>query len=97
MSSKFSALVVDDEAGMRELLEIVLGNDGYEVTAMATVDAASRALEQRPFDVVITDLRMDNDHEAGLRLLSWIKDNAPTTPRWRPPSKRSSAAPPTTS
>jgi len=80
VSSKPSALVVDDEAGMRELLEIVLGNDGYAVTATATVDEACKALEQGPYDVVITDLRMDNDHEAGLRLLSWIKENALTTP-----------------
>ncbi len=80
MSSKFSALVVDDEAGMRELLEIVLGNDGYDVTAAATVDEAIAALNDRPYDAVITDLRMQNDHTAGLNLLSWIKENAPTTP-----------------
>ncbi len=80
MASKLSALVVDDEAGMRELLEIVLGNDGYDVTATAAVDEACATLEKQPFDVVITDLRMDNDHEAGLRLLSWIKENSPLTP-----------------
>lgn len=80
MCDKLSALVVDDEAGMRELLEIVLGNDGYTVSATSTVDDARQALEKSPYDVVITDLRMDNDPEAGLRLLSWIKENAPTTP-----------------
>ncbi|HOD50643.1 MAG TPA: sigma-54 dependent transcriptional regulator [Candidatus Hydrogenedentes bacterium] len=80
MSNRFSALVVDDEAGMRELLEIVLGNAGYDVTATATIEAASAALEKGPYDVVITDLRIDNDHAAGLRLLSWIKEHAPTTP-----------------
>nr|HPK00170.1 sigma-54 dependent transcriptional regulator [Candidatus Hydrogenedentota bacterium] len=80
MSNRFSALVVDDEAGMRELLEIVLGNDGYDVTAAATVEDAITALNDRPYDAVITDLRMENDHKAGLRLLSWIKENAPTTP-----------------
>ena len=33
MSSQQRVLVIDDEEGMRELLEIVLGGDGYAVTS----------------------------------------------------------------
>jgi len=73
-------LVVDDEASMRELLEIVLQNDGYHVTAVADSDAAVEALDREIFDVVLTDLRIGSEREAGMRLLSWIKEHAPSTP-----------------
>ena len=38
-------LVIDDEASMRELLEIVLGNDGYAVHSAADVAEARSLLE----------------------------------------------------
>ncbi|MDQ1256210.1 MAG: two-component system, NtrC family, nitrogen regulation response regulator NtrX, partial [Candidatus Hydrogenedentes bacterium] len=73
-------LVVDDEAGMRELLEIVLGNDGYEVVTAPDVATACKTLEEQTFDCVLTDLRMGNEREAGMRVLSWLRDNDPNTP-----------------
>jgi two-component system response regulator PilR (NtrC family) len=52
-------LVVDDEAGLREMLHVLLKRHGYEVE---TADGRKRAGEQlrskTPFDVVITDLSM---------------------------------------
>jgi two-component system, NtrC family, response regulator PilR len=77
---KHRVLVVDDEANMRELLEIVLGNDGYDVTAVGAVPLATDKLEKEAFDVVLTDLRMGAEHGAGMQLLSWMKQNAATTP-----------------
>ena len=65
---------------MRELLDIVLGNDGYKVFAVPTVDAALAALGEQKFDVVLTDLRMGADRDAGMTLLSWLQENAPSTP-----------------
>lgn len=73
-------LVVDDEAGMRELLEIVLGGEGYDVRTAASTDEACSCLEDEPFDVVVTDLRMGNNRDAGMNLLSWLRENAPDTP-----------------
>lgn len=73
-------LVVDDEIGMRELLEIVLSNDGYEVLAVATTAEACSILEKDSFDVVVTDLWIDNDREAGMRMLEWLQANDPGTP-----------------
>ena len=80
MSPKHRVLVVDDEASMRELLEIVLGNAGYDVTTVAAPDGAFQLLEESAFDVVVTDLRMGKDRLAGMDVLAWLRENAPSTP-----------------
>ena len=80
MSTKHRVLVVDDELSMRELLEIVLQGSGYEVTAAAAADEAIDRLGEAEFDLVLTDLHMGSDRQAGLRLLTWLKDNSPGTP-----------------
>ena len=80
MSAKHRVLVVDDEASMRELLEIVLGNAGYDVTSVAAPDGAFQLLEESTFDVVVTDLRMGKDRLAGMDVLAWLRENAPSTP-----------------
>lgn len=71
---------MDDEAGMRELLEIVLENDGYVVRSEPSAKDAIKALAEDTFDVVVTDLRMGNEHDAGMDLLSWLRSNSPSTP-----------------
>jgi two-component system chemotaxis response regulator CheY len=51
-------LVVDDDANMRELLRIHLGNAGYEVcTAEDGIAAGYGVLRQRP-DLIISDVNM---------------------------------------
>ncbi|MBI5091185.1 MAG: sigma-54-dependent Fis family transcriptional regulator [Candidatus Hydrogenedentes bacterium] len=72
--------VVDDEASMRELLEIVLTNDGYEVQTAPGVKGAVAALEKETFDAVVMDLRMGADRDAGMTLLTWVQEHAPATP-----------------
>jgi two-component system response regulator PilR (NtrC family) len=71
---------VDDESGMRELLEIILSKDGYGVSTAASVDEAQKLLESESFDVVLTDLRMGSDRDAGMKLLTWLNENSPSTP-----------------
>jgi two-component system response regulator PilR (NtrC family) len=51
-------LVVDDERSMRELLEIVLKREGYDVTLAENGRAAIAALERGPFDLLISDIKM---------------------------------------
>lgn len=79
MGMQHHLLVVDDEPGVREVLEIILQNAGYAVNTAAGVDEACALLQDQPFDVVITDLYMGNDRLAGLRLLRWIQENAPAS------------------
>lgn len=80
MELKPQVLVVDDEPSMRELLEIVLGNAGYGVTSAASAASAREALEKQSYDVVLTDLAMGADRNAGMGLLSWMQEHAPATP-----------------
>jgi two-component system, NtrC family, response regulator PilR len=71
-------LVVDDEASMREFLEIFLGKEGYQITTAPGGREAVGYLESHPFDLVITDLRMpDMD---GLAVLKKAKAVDPSLP-----------------
>lgn len=80
MSLSPRVLVVDDELSMRELLEIVLANDGYKVETVGTIEAAKEALTHRAIDIVMTDLRIGSDRDAGMTLLQWLHENAPQIP-----------------
>jgi len=51
-------LVVDDEAAMRHMLQLVLEKEGYQVTESAEGGAALELLQEEPFDMVLCDIRM---------------------------------------
>jgi len=70
-------LVVDDERSMREFLEILLKREGYEVEAAPNGLKAVELFEVRPFDVVLTDLKMPG--MTGLELLERVKRLRPQT------------------
>jgi two-component system NtrC family sensor kinase len=53
-----SALVVDDEAGVRETLVEILVNSGHRVVAAASGREALERLGRERFDVILTDIRM---------------------------------------
>jgi len=65
-------LVVDDERGMRDFLQIMLEKCGYEVVVAAGVVAAKERLRETLFDVVITDLKMPGG--SGLDVLAAAKE-----------------------
>ena len=72
-----SVLIVDDEPSMRVTLSILLRGEGLTVREAAGVAPAVAFLEQEPFDVVITDLRMEG--EGGIDVLKTAKRVAPQT------------------
>ncbi len=80
MAEKHRVLVVDDEASMRELLEIVLANNGYQVTGASDPIKAQALLERDSYDVVLTDMRRGADRDAGMNFLSWLQENNPAVP-----------------
>ena len=51
-------LVVDDELSMRELLEYMLSNEGYDVTCAESGREAISVLEKNHFDLLLCDIRL---------------------------------------
>ena len=58
VSESARILVVDDERSMREMLAILLKREGHEVSVAENGKAAIALLDQRPFDLVVSDARM---------------------------------------
>ena len=73
-----SILVVDDERSMRDFLKILLKKEGYEVETAPGGQQALEFLHKQPFDLVISDIRMDG--MSGLELLSGVKELHPALP-----------------
>ena len=65
-------LVVDDEKVIREILSDFLTMEGYVVRAVEDGSAALKELRLRPYDLVISDLKMPN--MGGLELLEKIAE-----------------------
>jgi two-component system response regulator PilR (NtrC family) len=72
-------LVVDDEPGLRHVLEVAFRRQGYEVLSMPGVRAALEAIRQnpQPFPLVLTDLVMPDG--SGMDVLSAAKDRSGAT------------------
>lgn len=70
-------LVVDDEASMRRMLEILFKEEGYEVVTADSAEAALQALARKPFDLVLSDIRMPG--LTGLDLLRRLKEEESST------------------
>ncbi|MBX7113502.1 MAG: sigma-54 dependent transcriptional regulator [Myxococcaceae bacterium] len=58
MAAFRSILIVDDEASIRHVLSLVLKDKGYEVRAVENGEEALKELSARPYDVVVSDVRM---------------------------------------
>ena len=64
-------LIVDDEQNLRHMLQTLLKREGYEPVGVASVDGALLELSDRPYDIVITDLRMPG--RSGMDLVDEIR------------------------
>ena len=70
-----TALVVDDEPDIGELLAEMLRKLGYRIEVKASGEAAQEALRQRDYDVVLSDLRMPGLD--GPALYAWMAEHRP--------------------
>ena len=70
-------LVVDDDQGMREFLEILLAREGYEVVSASGGKEAIGLCRKHKFDLTITDLKMPRAD--GIDVLKTIKEISPET------------------
>ena len=77
MNNHAKILIVDDERIALRNLEHVMKKEGYEVTGTQSGPNALKLLEERQFDVVLTDLRMEKVD--GLQILRKTRELHPDT------------------
>jgi len=73
-------LVVDDDQNMLEIMCIILNGRGLQTSKATKLEEAIDKLAREDFDAVLTDLYMDHDKEAGIKLLRWVKEHKPHIP-----------------
>ncbi len=78
MANLHSALVVDDERDIRELLVLTLGRMGIRVDTAADLAAARAQLATEKYDLCLTDMRLPDG--TGLDLVSHISQRYSDTP-----------------
>ena len=71
-------LVVDDEADLRELLELTLVGMGLDVDCAGTLAEARRLLGEHAYALCLTDMRLPDG--IGLELVAQISAGHPNTP-----------------
>jgi len=77
MSEK-TALVIDDEPDIRELLEITLGRMQVNTHSVATVAEAKALIAQREFSFCLTDMKLPDGN--GLEIVEYIQQHQPRMP-----------------
>jgi two-component system response regulator PilR (NtrC family) len=77
MSDK-TALIVDDEPDIRELLEITLGRMNVDTKSAADLAAAHQLLSDNEFDFCLTDMNLPDGN--GIELVQHIQASYPQTP-----------------
>ncbi|NGY05255.1 sigma-54-dependent transcriptional regulator [Solimonas terrae] len=77
-AAKASVLIVDDEADIRELVEIALGRMNLATAAAGTLAEARALLARQHFDLCITDMRLPDGN--GIELVGEIQSRHPQTP-----------------
>jgi DNA-binding NtrC family response regulator len=75
--SKGKILVVDDDPSLRRVLQVQLEQEEYEVAVAASAQETLSVLQLRPFDLLITDLKMPG--MSGLDLLRHARSLYPQT------------------
>ena len=78
MSQTRSALIVDDERDIRELLVLTLGRMGLRVDTAANLAEARELLGRHSYDLCFTDMRLPDG--SGIELVGEISRNHPQTP-----------------
>ncbi len=73
-----SALIVDDERDIRELLVLTLGRMGLRTDTAANLADARQQLAQGHYDLCLTDMRLPDG--SGLDLVAEIANQYPDTP-----------------
>lgn len=76
--SRQTALVIDDERDIRELLTITLGRMNLDVTTAGSVGEAKMRLAERKFDLCFTDMRLPDG--SGQEIIELVARQYPEMP-----------------
>ena len=71
-------LIVEDEAKMRRLLELNLGEDGFHTLSSEDAETGLKLLRENPVNLVVTDLKLPGMD--GLEFLHAVKRHNPAMP-----------------
>jgi DNA-binding response OmpR family regulator len=75
-SASHRVLLVDDDEGVRTMMNLTLNAKGFDVVAAATVTEALKLIATECFDVLITDLHMPNPSD-GFTVVSAMRHSQP--------------------
>ena len=78
MNDKVHLLLIDDEKNYLLVMETLLTEAGYAVTALNDPETALAFLEESEVDIVITDMKMPRI--SGREVLERVKKNWPHIP-----------------
>ncbi len=74
----FTALIIDDEPDIRELLEITLSRMEIGCTCVGDISSAKASLMNRQFDICLTDMKLpDGD---GVDFVAYVQEHWPQMP-----------------
>ncbi|BBL73495.1 sigma-54-dependent transcriptional regulator [Methylomagnum ishizawai] len=76
--NKSTALVIDDEPAIRELLEMTLERMDIDVRAVGSLAQAKQSLQSGSFDICLTDMKLPDGN--GLDLVEYIQAHCPALP-----------------
>jgi len=77
MDKKYHILVVDDEVSMRELLDVLLAKQGYQVSEARNGKQALKMIQKNNYDLILSDIRLGDI--TGLEVLTEAKQKNPDT------------------
>jgi len=70
-------LVVDDELSMRELLEVMLTKEGYEISCAENGSKAISMIEKTDYDLLLCDIRLGDI--SGIEVIKALKNQNQNT------------------
>jgi len=71
-------LLIDDETEILELLQQILGMEGYRISTARSAEAARRVVLSDPPDLIVSDLQLEETD--GLVLVEELRAHIPNVP-----------------
>ncbi|UQG61933.1 sigma-54 dependent transcriptional regulator [Marinobacter sp. M3C] len=76
--TKLTALIVDDEPDIRDLLEITLSRMGLNTVTAGTLAGGIAGMQKHTPNLCLTDMNLPDGK--GIELVQWIQQHSPNTP-----------------